>query len=140
MNELIAIFSPQWWTFKNRLFRSSWTAYIKTAIILLLAAGFWASALHYLTILLTKLQGMESNVGNIIALKGLSLLMMLVFFLLIFSSLLASINNFYLSHDLPVILSSPVSWGSVYFSKWLETAVKSSWMIILAVMPVFIAF
>ncbi len=140
MNELISIFSPQWWTFKNQLCRSSWTAYIKTAIILLLGAGFWTSALHYLTILLTKLQGMESNVGNIIALKGLSLLMMLVFFLLIFSSLLASINNFYLSHDLPVILSSPVSWGSVYLSKWLETAVKSSWMIILAVMPVFIAF
>jgi ABC-2 type transport system permease protein len=140
MKELIAIFSPQWWTFKNRLFRSDWTAYVKSAFILLLGAGFWAVALHYLAIMLTRLQGMESNVGSIVALKGLSVLLMLVFFLLIFSSLLASISGFYLSRDLPVILSSPVSWGSIYLSKWLETVIKSSWMIIFAVFPVFIAF
>lgn len=140
MNELIAIFSPQWWTFRNRIFRSDWTAYAKAVFILTLGAGFWVIALHFLTGVLTRLQGMEANIGNIIALKGLSLLLMLVFFLLIFSSLLAGINSFYLSPDLPVILSSPVSWDNIYLSKWLETAIKSSWMIMFAVLPVFIAF
>jgi ABC-2 type transport system permease protein len=140
MRELVAIFSPQWWAFKNRLFRSDWTSYIKLIFVLLLSAGFWLIAFHFLTIILTRLQGMEGNVGNIIALKGLSLLLMLIFFLLIFSSLLAGINSFYLSNDLSVILSSPVSWDNIYLSKWLETAIKSSWMIIFAVFPVFIAF
>ena len=93
MKELIAIFSPQWWSFKNRLFRSDWTAYIKAAFVLLLCAGFWTVAFHYLTSILTRLQGMENNVGNIVALKGLSLLMMFVFFMMVFSSLLVSINN-----------------------------------------------
>lgn len=140
MRELIAIFSPQWWTFKNRLFRSDWTAYVKSVFILLLGAGFWVVALHFLTNILTRLQGMEANVGNIIALKGLSLILMLVFFLLIFSSLLTGIKNFYLSRDLPGILSAPVSWNNIYLSKWIETAIKSSWMIIFAVLPLFIAF
>ena len=140
MKELIAIFSPQWWTFKNRLLRSDWTAYVKSVFILLMGAGFWAGALHFLTGILTRLQGMEANIGNIIALKGLSLLLMLVFFLLIFSSLLSGINSFYLSHDLPVLLSSPISWDNIYLSKWLETAVKSSWMILFSILPVFIAF
>ncbi|MBI4683061.1 MAG: hypothetical protein HY757_08185, partial [Nitrospirae bacterium] len=139
MKELITILSPQWWTFKNRLLRSDRTAYVKSIFVLLLGAGFWAAILHYLTIVLTRLQGMDGNVGIIIALKGLSLLLMLVFFLLIFSSLLSGISNFYLSNDLPVVLSSPVSWGSIYISKWMETAVKSSWMIIFAIVPVFIA-
>jgi hypothetical protein len=130
MRELVAIFSPQWWAFKNRLFRSDKTSYIKSIFVLLLCAGFWVIAFHFLTIILTRLQGMEGNVGNIIALKGLSLLLMLIFFLLIFSSLLAGINSFYLSNDLSVILSSPVSWDNIYLSKWLETAIKSSWMII----------
>jgi ABC-2 type transport system permease protein len=109
-------------------------------LVLLLVAGFWAGAFHFLTAVLMRLQGMENNVGNIIALKGLSLLLMLVFFLLIFSSLLSSINNFYLSADLPVVLSSPVSWNNIFLSKWLETAFKSSWMILFAILPVFIAF
>ncbi len=139
MKELIAIFSPQWWTFKNRLFRSDRTVYVKSVFVLSLVAGFWAAALHYLAIVLARLQGLEGNVGNIIVLKGLSLLMMIVFFLLVFSSLLASLKSFYLSNDLPLILSAPVSWNSIYLSKWIETAVKSSWMIIFAVLPVFIA-
>jgi ABC-2 type transport system permease protein len=140
MRELIALFSPQWWTFKNRLFRSDWTSYVKSIFVLILGAGFWTVALHYLAIVLTRLQGMEGNVGNIIALKGLSLLLMFVFFLLIFSSLLSSINSLYLSNDLLTILSSPVSWDSIFLSKWLETTVKSSWMIVFAILPVFIAF
>ncbi|UCD34716.1 MAG: hypothetical protein JSU90_10555, partial [Nitrospiraceae bacterium] len=140
MRELIALFSPQWWTFKNRIFRSGWASYVKVAVILILAAAFWAVALHFLSDVLSRLQGMEANVGNIIALKGLSLLLMLVFFLLIFSSLLTGINCFYLAPDLPVILSSPLSRGSIYLSRWLETALKSSWMILFAVLPLFIAF
>jgi ABC-2 type transport system permease protein len=139
MNELITIFSPQWWTFKNRLLRSGRTAYIKALFVLFLGGGFWVTALHYLTIVLSRLQGIGGGVGIVIALKGLSLLLMLVFFLLIFSSLLSGINNFYLSSDLPVILSSPVSWENIYLSKWLETAVKSSWMILFAMFPVFVA-
>ncbi|HBH61973.1 MAG TPA: hypothetical protein DDX85_09605, partial [Nitrospiraceae bacterium] len=107
--------------------------------MLLLGAGFWVAVLHYLTLVITRLQGIEGNVGIVIALKGLSLLLMLVYFLLVFSSLLSGISTFYLSSDLPVILSSPVSWGNIYLSKWLETAVKSSWMILFAVFPVFIA-
>jgi ABC-2 type transport system permease protein len=139
MRELTAIFSPQWWTLKNRLVRSGRAAYVKAIFVLLLGAGFWAAALHYLTIVITRLQGIEGNVGTVIALKGLALLLLLVFFLLIFSSLLSGINNFYLSTDLPVILSSPVSWDNIYLSKWLETAFKSSWMILFAVFPVFVA-
>lgn len=139
MNELITIFSPQWWTFKNRLLRSGRSAYIKALFVLLLGGGFWTAALHYLTIVIMRLHGIEGDIGIVIALKGLSLLLMLVFFLLIFSSMLSGINNFYLSSDLPVILSSPVSWENIYLSKWLETAVKSSWMILFAVLPVFVA-
>jgi len=139
MRELISIFSPQWWMFKNRLLRSGSAAYVKAVCILLMGAGFWTAALHYLTIVLSRLQGIEGNVGILIALKGLTLLLMLVFFLLVFSSLLSGINNFYLSNDLPLILTSPVSWENIYLSKWLETAVKSSWMILFAIFPVFIA-
>lgn len=139
MKEFIAIFSPQWWTFKNRLLRSNRSAYVKSLFVLLMGTGFWFIALHFLPTLLTRLQGMDGNIGNIIALKGISLLLMIIFFLLIFSSLLVSINDFYLSPDLPVILSSPVSWDNIYLSKWLGTSIKSSWMIIFAALPVFIA-
>ena len=63
MNELITIFSPQWWTFKNRLLRSGPTAYVKALFVLFLGGGFWAAALHYLTIVLIRLQGIEGNIG-----------------------------------------------------------------------------
>lgn len=139
MKELLAIFAPQWWMFKNRLLRSDRTAYFKSIFVLLMTAGFWFGAFHYLTIVLTRFQEMEGDVGILIALKGLSLLLMLVFFLLIFSSLLSGISNFYLSNDLPVILTSPVSWGNIFLSKWIETALKSSWMILFAIAPVFVA-
>ncbi len=139
MRECITLFSPQWWTFKNRLFRSDWTAYVKSVFVLALGTGFWFAALHYLTIVLTRLKGMDGDVGVVIALKGVSLLLMLVFFILIFSSLLSAINNFYISNDLPVILASPVSWSSIYIAKWFETAIKSSLMIVCAIVPVFIS-
>ncbi len=140
MRELAALFAPQWWSLKNRVLRSGWSAYIKSFLILVLVALFFFGGLEFLSGVLTKLQGLEGNVGTIVALKGLSLLLMLVFFLLIFSSLLAGINNFYLAKDLPLVLSSPVSWESMYYSKWIETSVKSSWMILFAILPVFVAF
>ncbi|MEW6600281.1 MAG: hypothetical protein AB1499_04875 [Nitrospirota bacterium] len=139
MRELITILAPQWWTFKNRLLHSGRASHVKAVCILLLGGGFWIAALHYLTIVITRMQGIEGDVGVLIALKGLTLLLMLVFFLLIFSSLLSGINNFYLSSDLPVILTSPVPWESIFLSKWLQTAVESSWIILFAVFPVFIA-
>ncbi len=137
MREVIAICSPWYWSLKNRLFRSGPGAWIKPLFMIALYAGFCAGIFTGLWHLLPGLSGMEGDAGNLIAMKGLSLILMTVFFMLIFSSLLAGISAFYLAEDLTALLASPVRMSSLYTAKWLEASVKSSWMIVCAFLPLF---
>ena len=66
---------------------------------------------------------------------------LIIFFsLLIFSGVLSSLSKLYLSKDLELVHSMPVSREKLFLSRWVECMVDSSWMVLVYGLPVFLCY
>ncbi|MFO7972859.1 MAG: hypothetical protein R6U40_14075 [Desulfobacterales bacterium] len=81
-----------------------------------------------------------AELGDILACKLLSMVFLTFFFLLVFSSILTSLSKLYLSRDLSLVHSLPVSSYKVFIARWIESTSDSSWMVIVYMLPVFISY
>jgi ABC-2 type transport system permease protein len=81
-----------------------------------------------------------AELGDILACKLLSMVLLTFFFLLVFSSILTSLSKLYLSRDLSLVHSMPVPSYKVFISRWIESTADSSWMVIVYTLPVFISY
>ena len=78
--------------------------------------------------------------GNILAMKLLSMIIMTFFALLIFSNIINCLSHLYLSQDLALLHSLPVSGRDIFFSRWLISTFDSSWMVVAFSLPVFLSY
>ena len=140
MNEFLALLRPRLLSFKNG--SASHSAVNRRIHFLLFAAialAFLIGAFLMFHRVLHYFQGVE-EFGDILARKLLSMVLLTFFSLLLFSSIIASLSKLYLSRDLQLVHSLPVSAGKIFLARWLESTVDSSWMVILFSMPVFISY
>ncbi|MBU4120112.1 MAG: hypothetical protein KKA48_00915 [Proteobacteria bacterium] len=140
MNELISLLRPRLLAFKNgsasRTAGNRWIRYLLFAAI---GLAFWVGAFLIFYRVLNYFQGVE-EFGDVLALKLLSMVLLTFFSLLIFSSIIASLSKLYLSRDLLLVHSLPVSGGKIFLARWLESTADSSWMVILFSLPVFLSY
>lgn len=80
------------------------------------------------------------EVGALLASKLLGFGLMILLGILLLSNLIAALSSFFLSRDLPGIRSAPVDWLPLYGARLTETAVSSSWMVALLLVPVLAAY
>ncbi len=78
--------------------------------------------------------------GNILAMKLVSMLIMTFFTLLLFSNIINCLSHLYLSQDLQLLHSLPVSSKDIFFSRWFISTFDSSWMIVAFSLPVFLSY
>ncbi len=78
------------------------------------------------------------EIGSILVARLLSMILLLFFSMLIFSNIVTSLATLYLSSDLPLLLSSPVRFSSVFVTKYIETTLNSSLILMVFGLPVFI--
>lgn len=67
-----------------------------------------------------------------------TVLMMFTFSLmamLLLSNVITALSTFFASEELDLVLSSPLPYRSVFFSKFCETLIQSSWMVFLLLVP-----
>ncbi|MFH2220356.1 MAG: hypothetical protein ABII68_11955 [Pseudomonadota bacterium] len=105
------------------------------------AAGvlFWGGIFAVSFRVLVYFKSIE-ELGEILALKLLSMILITVFSLLIFSSILTTLSKLYLSRDLSLVHSMPVSCYKIFFARWIESTIDSSWMVVVYTFPVFISY
>ena len=60
--------------------------------------------------------------------------------LLLFSGILTALTKLYLSRDLLLVHSLPVSAHSIFISRWLDSTIDSSWMVVIYTLPVFVCY
>jgi len=80
------------------------------------------------------------DIGEVLTGKILSMAIITFFSLLIFSALLTTLSKLYLSRDLNLVHALPVSCDKIFISRWIESTVDSSWMVIVYSVPLFIAY
>jgi ABC-2 type transport system permease protein len=78
--------------------------------------------------------------GPILARKLLELTLLGLFGLLCFSNVVTALSTFYLSDDLELLLSLPVSRESFHAARAVETLAQSSWMVLVFGLPVLAAY
>ncbi len=139
MRDWINLLRPIFLGFKNRVrgsFRNSPSKLLVTMSILI---GFWAMIFFLFQKALYTFRSI-GPLGEILD-AGLFALLLFVFFgILLFSSLITSLLTFFLSEDLSLILSRPVSQAGLYCARLVETIIYSSWMVLFLCVPVFAAY
>ena len=100
---------------------------------------FWTGAFLIFFRVLTYFQSVQ-DFGDILAMKLLSMMIITFFTLLLFSSIINSLSHLYLSRDLSLLHSLPVSVVDIFRSRWLVSTFDSSWMVVAFSLPVFLSY
>ncbi len=101
MNQTLSLIKPRVLSLKNKT--ESGTGIFFAAIGLLFWAGIFAVSLR----VLSYFKGIE-GLGDILAFKLLSMIIVTLFSLLVFSSILTTLSKLFLSRDLLLVHSFPV--------------------------------
>lgn len=80
------------------------------------------------------------EVGPLLASKLLGLGLLLFLCILVLANVIGALSSFFLARDIPGLLAAPVDWLALYGARLAETAVSSSWMVVLLLLPVLAAY
>jgi ABC-2 type transport system permease protein len=139
MKDWTFLLFPKMLAFRQRFREPSLGAKLKIAFLTALAIGFWVLTFLIFQKVLLYFRSIEL-LGDFLTARLLAMLLLTFFSILFFSSLISSLSIFFLSEDLNLILSHPVSLDRVYWARLTETLVYSSWMVLLFVLPIFLAY
>jgi ABC-2 type transport system permease protein len=90
--------------------------------------------------LLRYMSTMPGELAPLLMAQLLHMIFLTFFSMLIFSNTVTSLSTIYLSSDLLVLMASPLRLTNVFVSKFVQTLLYSSWMVLLFGLPIFIAF
>jgi ABC-2 type transport system permease protein len=138
-NTFLYLLHPSWRAFWNRGRGQGAGGKLRNLFLLLLGAAFWAGIFYLFSRVLSYFQGVE-GIGTVLAVKLLTMIMVVFFSLLVFSNIITALSAYYLSDELVLLHALPLPHDRIYLAKFLETLLSSSWMIVLFGMPVFGAY
>ncbi|MGD9732699.1 MAG: hypothetical protein AB7U45_11005 [Desulfamplus sp.] len=139
MKDIITLLTPRFSSIYNQGRASSGSSIYKYLLIILLGVCFWIGSL-YISIRVLRYFSQIEEMGDILAFKLLSMVIITIFSLLIFSNILNALSKLYLAKDLKLVHSMPVESYRIFLARGIETTIDSSWMVILYTFPLFVAY
>ena len=139
MKDLFLLLSPRILGFNNKFSEALQGAWKKILIMTLIGIVFWGLMFLISSRVLTYFQAVEV-IGDLLAHHLLSMILLTFFSLLIFSHIITALSNLYISTDLELCHSSPVSIEELFLSRVIQTIIDSSWMVLLFGLPVMMAY
>jgi ABC-2 type transport system permease protein len=140
MKDVITLLKPRFLSYKNHgTFKNDSGWRYRFALFGSIGIFFWGGIFIVSFRVIGYFKKIE-GLGDILAYKLLSMVLLTFFSLLIFSNILTSLSKLYLSRDLPLLNSMPVPSYKIFIARWLESTLDSSWMVIVYTLPVFISY
>ena len=133
------LLSPKWLTARARAVSGERGRGVRWAILALVGVIFWTIAFGLLYRVLAYFASVE-EIGPLLAGRLLGLLLLSFSAILLLSNIIAALSSFFLAKDLDLVVSAPVDWLSLYASRLFETALHSSWMVVLLAAPMLAAY
>jgi ABC-2 type transport system permease protein len=133
------VMGPKLLTIRSRLRRGDSAQGWRWMLIGLIGVLFWTFVLGFVVKVLFAVRA-TPEIGGLIASKGLSLVFVSFFMLLLLSNVITSLSTFFLARDLDLLISTPVDWLTLYAAKLTESLAHSSWMVTLIAVPIFAAY
>lgn len=138
MNSILVLLSPFWLSWKNNYLRGS-QQWIRRLLLLGLSVAFWLGTFVVIRRVLLYFQSVY-ELGPALAYQFLLIILLTFLSMLLFSNLVTALSTFFLARDLDLILATPTSLDSFYYSRLITTLVNSSWMVLFFSLPVFAAY
>lgn len=82
----------------------------------------------------------QPGVGDLLAGKLLGMILLAFLSILLLSNIITSLSSFFLSRDLELLSAAPVDGFRIYTARFIETALNSSWMMVIVLLPILLAF
>ncbi len=101
--------------------------------------AFWVSVLAVCIYFLRMFNGVELF-GPLLLKKALSMLLLSFSGLLFFSNVVTGLSSYFLSDDMQLVQSLPISPRRVFYFRALDTMFASSWMMLIFGLPVLLAY
>ena len=140
MNDILTLLKPRIWPLTNRSVRAGKRSdTLKLWVLAVIGMLIWSAIFLVAVRVLTYFRGIE-EIGDILGFKLLSMILIIAFALLVFSSILTSLSRLYLSRDLALVHSMPVPAYKIFISRWIDSTVESAWMVVIFTLPVFLAY
>ncbi len=139
LKDVLILLRPRFLSFKNPLLSANSKKDFYRNLVLGAAGLFFWIGIFIISFRTLKYFRRIEGLGDILVFKLLSMLVLTSFSLLIFSSILTSLSKLYLSRDLELVHSMPVSGSRIFAARWIESTADSSWMVIIYTLPVFVA-
>ncbi|MCK9364187.1 MAG: hypothetical protein M0P74_11405 [Syntrophales bacterium] len=140
MKEIWLLLLPRCLSFKNAgISQNGGNRRRRMLIFTFIGILFWTGVFIAFYRVLTYFRGIE-EFGDILAQKLLSMVIMTIFSLLVFSGIVVSLSKLYLSRDLILVHSLPVKREKIFLARWIESVIDSSWMALFFSMPVFLSY
>lgn len=104
-----------------------------------LTLGFWLAVLGVCVYFVSTFNDVELF-GPILLRKALSMMLLSFSGLLFFSNIITALSSYFLSDDMQLLQSLPVSRRRMFYLRALDTVAGSSWMILIFGLPVLLAY
>lgn len=135
------LIKPQLWAIKNRWCeaaagrQSAWGDFLIAALSFMVMYGIFVGVQRGV--------GALQKVSHLIYLAPslpISVLLLALFFVLLFSNFMSALSSFYLGKDLDLILASPLHPRSFFLGRFVDVLGGSSWMVVIFCLPALLAF
>ncbi len=131
----VVILRPYVLSLKNRWRQQLAHRHLGRAMTLPAIVLFVMLGVHFGTLTFFEKISLHPQYSPLLLATLVQMISLTFFVLLVFSSLMAALGVLFSSKDLPLLLSSPVSHGRIYFARLLQVAVNSTWMFFLLAVP-----
>jgi ABC-2 type transport system permease protein len=132
------IFRPFFLSIRNRFFRGNQIS-LRTAAVLGFGAVLFI-ALYLISLRMIGYLHSQSELGIILSLKIFQMAWMIMFAMLIFSSMVSAVSSLYLSSDNEIFCSAPIRAEELFQMRFVTSFLYTSWMMVIFSLPIFGAY
>lgn len=112
---------------------------MRLAGFLLLALGFGSAIFVFFYRALTYFISVP-EFGPVLTYKLLGMVFITFFSILLFSNIITSLSTFFLSRELDRLVAAPIALRHLFYARFAETMIDSSWMMLVFALPAFLAY
>ncbi|MCI5142864.1 MAG: hypothetical protein D3909_14280, partial [Candidatus Electrothrix sp. ATG1] len=122
---------------RNRFFRGR--LLLRTVAILAFGATLF-TGLYFGSLRVITYFHSQNELGIILSLKIFQMAWMIMFAMLLFSSMVSAVSSLYLSSDNEILYSAPIHEAQLFGMRFLTSFLYTSWMMVIFSLPIFGAY
>jgi ABC-2 type transport system permease protein len=130
---------PKWQMARHRT-RQTHRGDVRRGLVLAVVGGLFWSAIFVAALRLLRYFRSAEDIGSLLAAKLLAMILLSFGSILLLSNTIAALSNFFLARDLDQLAAAPVRAAALYRARLFETALHSSWMVALLLVPLIAAY